>query len=65
MGLDNANEYSILPYSKWTNADGEIAQIRARADNNNLYFDFLAKTGSNIGNLDIKIKYFIYKETVF
>lgn len=65
MGLDNANEYSILPYSKWTNADGEIAQIRARADNNNLYFDFLAKTGGNIGNLDIKIKYFIYKETVF
>lgn len=65
MGLDNANEYSTLPYSKWTNADGEIAQIRARADNNNLYFDFLAKTGSNISNLDIKIKYFIYKETVF
>lgn len=65
MGANGADEFTSLPAMTWADDSGITAIIRARCDSNNIYFDFNVKNGYQIGNIDIKIKYFLYKEVAF
>ncbi|MBS6502579.1 MAG: phage tail protein [Clostridium sp.] len=65
MGANGTDEFTALPALTWSDNDGITAIIRARCDSKNLYFDFNVKNNYQIDNLDIKIKYFLYKEVAF
>ncbi|MGN0026816.1 MAG: phage tail spike protein, partial [Clostridium sp.] len=59
------NDYTQIPAFTWSDNSGISAIIRARADQNNLYFDFLKKTDGIVGNKDVQIKYYIYSDVAF
>ena len=65
MGANGTDEFTTLPALTWSESDGVVAIIRARCDSKNIYFDFNVKSNHKISNLDIKIKYFLYKEVAF
>lgn len=65
MGANGTEEFTSLPALTWNDNDGVVAIIRARCDSKNIYFDFNVKSSYQISNVDIKIKYFLYKEVAF
>ncbi|MGN0026791.1 MAG: hypothetical protein ACI33I_07310, partial [Clostridium sp.] len=65
IGAGGRDEYTSLPALTWSDGEGIKAIIRARADSQNLYFDFLKMNNYTLNNVDIQIKYFIYKEVAF
>lgn len=65
MGANDIDQYTQLPASTWSSQYGDVAKIRARCDNTNLYFDFLTTPNYTVPTVTIYIKYFIYKEVAF
>lgn len=65
MGANGTDEFTSLPALTWNDNEGVTAIIRARCDSENLYFDFNVKSNYKINDLDIQIKYFLYKEVAF
>lgn len=65
MGANGTDEFTALPALTWNGDQGVVAIIRARCDSNNLYFDFNVKNNYQLNDVDIKIKYFLYKEVAF